>query len=80
MEIMERLKQGVCSVNVSVDEDEIPLIEGLFASGILDSYGLVEFIGYIETEFDIEVLDDEFITDNFKNLISIEQYVSKKLA
>ncbi len=80
MEIMGRLKQGVCSVNVSVEEDEIPLSEGLFSSGILDSYGLVEFIGFIETEFKIEVLDDEFITENFKNLIAIKEFVSRKLA
>ncbi len=79
MEIMERLKQGVCSVNVSVEKDDIPINEGLFASGILDSYGLVEFIGHIETEFNIEVLDDEFINDNFKNLMAIKSFVISKL-
>ncbi len=79
MNIMERLKQGICSVNVSVEKDDIPIDEGLFSSGMLDSYGLVELIGYIESEFNIEVLDDEFINDNFKNLIAIKDFVRRKL-
>ncbi len=53
--------------------------EGLLDSGILDSFGLVEFIGFIESEFGIEVGEEEFTNDNFKDLTAIKKFVRRKL-
>lgn len=78
MEIMDKLRQGVCAINVVIEEANIPADEGLVASGILDSYSFVEFIGYIESEFNIEMGDDEFTTDNFRDLTAIKAYIERK--
>ncbi len=79
MNIMEKLKERICAVNGIFKKEEIPEDEGLLDSGILDSFGLVEFIGFIESEFGIEVDEEEFTNDNFKDLTAIKKFVQGKL-
>ncbi len=79
MDIMDKLKQGVCAINVVMEKSDIPTDEGLLASGILDSFGLIELVGFIESEFNFEMKDDEFTGDNFKDLAAVKTYVERKI-
>jgi acyl carrier protein len=55
--------------------DQTPLVE----SGIVDSTGILEIIGFIETTYRVAVKDDEVIPDNFSNLASMDAYLQEKL-
>ena len=79
-EIIGKLKEAVCRINVTIDEDEIPLDQGLMGEGIIDSFGFVEFVTFIEEEFDINFEDKEINEDNFANLVAISQFILKKLS
>ncbi len=79
MDIMDKLKEGICAINVIFEKDEIPENEGLLSSGMLDSFGFVEFIGFIESTFEIEVGEEEFTTANFKDLRTIKKFIEEKL-
>ena len=79
-EIVAKLKEAVCRINVTIDEDEIPLDQGLMGEGIIDSFGFVEFVTFIEEEFDINFDDGEIDEDNFANLVAISQFILKKLS
>jgi len=79
-EIITKLKGAVCRINVTIDEDEIPLDQGLMGEGIIDSFGFVEFVTFIEEEFDINFDDGEIDEDNFANLVAISQFILKKLS
>ncbi|MBF0120442.1 MAG: acyl carrier protein [Desulfobacterales bacterium] len=79
MNIIEILKQGICNINVVIEKEHIQENEGLLASGILDSYGFVEFLGFIESEFGITVEDDEFTAANFRDLTAMKKYIEAKL-
>ena len=43
----------------------------LVRSEVLDSYGIVEVIAFIETTFQIQVPDEELTPDNFRSIADI---------
>lgn len=45
---------------------------------ILDSLGLFELVGYLESEFDIEVRDEELVPANFGSVRDIARLVREK--
>jgi len=55
--------------------DDTPLVE----TGIVDSTGILDIIGFIETNYSVEVKDDEVIPSNFSTLASMSVYLDQKL-
>jgi acyl carrier protein len=45
---------------------------------ILDSLGLFQLVGYLESEFDIEVRDEELVPANFGSVRDIARLVREK--
>ena len=50
----------------------------LFASGIIDSFGLLALVQYLEREFGIRVKDEEMHPENFRDVTSIARFVREK--
>lgn len=51
----------------------------LFSAGILDSFGMVEYIVALEKEFGIKISNDDLIPQNLWNISATEQTVKKYL-
>jgi acyl carrier protein len=51
----------------------------LFNSGILDSAGLLHFVGYIEIRFDISIPDEDLIPEKFTTIASMADYIRSKI-
>ena len=54
--------------------DELPLLE----TGIIDSLGVLDVIGFLEHTFLIKIDDDELTPDNFGNLGRMVAFVERK--
>ncbi len=54
--------------------DQDPLIE----SGIIDSFGIMSLIAFVEKEFGIHLESDELVPDNFETIAAIGQLVDRK--
>lgn len=52
--------------------------QSLLTSGVLDSLRIVKLIAFLESEFDVEVTDDEFDPDNFETIDAIAKLVTDK--
>lgn len=52
----------------------------IFKEGLLDSMGFMKLITFVEEEFDIEILDDDMIEENFESIKAISNYVTRMLA
>lgn len=52
--------------------------EPLFASGIVDSLGVMELIAFAEQELEVQVEDEEITEANFGTVIAIARYVAAK--
>ena len=51
----------------------------LVASGILESFDIVQIISDLETEFNVKISGLEFTPENFASVASIANLVSSKL-
>jgi acyl carrier protein len=49
--------------------------ESLFASGILDSLGVLELVAALEEEFGITIGDDDLVPDNFQSVDRLAAFV-----
>jgi len=54
--------------------DELPLLE----TGIVDSLGVLDVVGFLEQTFHIKIDDDELIPDNFASIRCMVAFVEKK--
>ncbi len=52
--------------------------ENIFNSGIIDSLGFVNLIGFISEAFDIEFEPEDLIEDNFYSLERMAQIILQK--
>ena len=73
--LRDRFENSGYSCHEDIDE-KIALI----GKGIIDSFGFVEFVTFIEDEFEINFEDGEIDEDNFENLVVISKYILKKLS
>jgi acyl carrier protein len=50
----------------------------LLENGVVDSIGVLELVGFLETEFGIVVTDEDLTTDNFRTVAQIGAFVQVK--
>ena len=55
-------------------EDDLPLIE----QHVLDSLGIFQLVGFLESEFSIEILDEELVPEHFGTIRGIARLVESK--
>jgi acyl carrier protein len=58
---------------------ELGFDDDLFESGHVDSFGLIEFITYLENEFGITFTDEELMSKSFRSVARIQALVKEKL-
>lgn len=56
--------------------DDYPLIE----NSVIDSLGIFEMVRFIESEFGVEVDDEDLLLDNFATIADITRLVADKQA
>jgi len=79
LEIREKIKDFIVkNFLFGSDDSSLGDDDSFLESGIIDSTGVLEVVGFIEDEFDIEVLDEELVPDNFDSLSRLVGYVAKK--
>lgn len=69
--LIEYLKNNISS-NTEITVDTLLLEEN-----ILDSFGIIDLICYIENTFSIVIPDDEFDINNFRDINSIIKLIQK---
>lgn len=74
MDLTKELKELLANVIGSSDFDENTK---LIASGLIDSFGVMQFIGDVEEKYGIEFDLDEFEFEQFNTLPSIVEAVEK---
>lgn len=69
--ILTELALGGAVDSIAADDD-------LLGTGIIDSHGLMELIGFLGERYGVTVADDELEPGNFQSLNSIEAFVRAK--
>lgn len=58
-------------------DDEITPDTNLIENSLLDSFGIIDLICFIETSFDVVIPDDEFDLYNFVDVNSIVRLIQR---
>ena len=53
----------------------ITYAQNLFETGIVDSAGLISFIGFVEAKFGLSIPDEDLLPENFVSLSAIATYI-----
>ncbi len=80
MDHKTRIRQFVLSNFYVADTASLGDDLSLLDQGIVDSTGVLEVIGFLETEFGIQVLDGEILPENLDSISKIAAYVARKQA
>ena len=54
--------------------------DSLLERGIIDSTGAMELVSFLETEFRVEVSDEDLVPENLDSVTAIAAFVTRKLA
>ena len=54
--------------------------ESLIDAGLIDSTGVLELVGFLETAFSIQVADADIVPENLDSIRTIVNYVESKFA
>jgi acyl carrier protein len=58
----------------------LPRDQSLYEMGILDSFGVVELVTFIESHWDIQILDSEITREKFGGINKMARLIGEKLA
>ncbi len=78
--IKGQLVQYITENFVITGELDLDTVDSFMETGILDSTGILELIGFIEETFDFEVDDDEMVPENLDSLANAVGFIQKKIA
>jgi acyl carrier protein len=52
--------------------------EDLLAADLIDSLGITELVGFLESRFGITVADEDLSPENFRSVTAIADFVTRK--
>jgi acyl carrier protein len=79
-ELKTTVREFVLSNFYVADQASVTDAMSLLDQGIIDSTGVLEVIGFIETTLGVTVEDHEMLPENLESIERIARYVSRKQA
>jgi acyl carrier protein len=78
-QIGDRIREFIAR-DVMFEDDPSKVSDDMHLLGtVMDSLGLMQVVGFLEEEFDVEIEDEEVTADNFGTVAAIERLVSGKV-
>lgn len=78
-EIKNEIINYVKNTSVFLEHDQpIPIDVSLLEAGLIDSYGVVELLSFIETNWNIKISDEEVTKDNLGSINKMCHFIIKK--
>lgn len=68
--IIEEILEDDDGASLSPDQ---PLL-----SGLLDSFGLMSLLGFLEERFEVTITNDQVVSENFKSVEALAEFVKRK--
>ena len=78
MDYSSKVREFIVENFLFGDGDQFDDDTSFLESGIIDSTGILELIGFLEETYGIAIQDDELVPENFDNLNRVTQYLGKK--
>ncbi|MEI8354773.1 MAG: acyl carrier protein [Deltaproteobacteria bacterium] len=79
-EMREQIRSYIVDNFLFGDDNGLDDSASFLESGMIDSTGILEVIGFLEENFSIKVKDDELIPENLDSIGNILGFLDRKLA
>ena len=53
--------------------------DSFLETGVVDSTGILELVGFVEERYGIEVDDEDLLPENFDSISSLSAYIARKM-
>jgi acyl carrier protein len=75
----ETIRQFILSELIS-DDSSVDLTDTvqLIDSGVIDSFGIMSLLGFLEEKFSIQISGDDLVPENFASISTISDFVTQK--
>ena len=60
-------------------KEDIPLQTSLLAEGVLDSFGIIELVEFIELKWNIKIEDEEFTLEKMGSIEKMKILIEEKI-
>jgi acyl carrier protein len=78
-EILEQVRDYVVETFLlGADESELGNEDSFLETGLIDSTGVLELIGFLEERFGVHVADEEMIPENLDSIARVARFVHGK--
>jgi len=78
--ITVRLKEFILQKFPLAKKQGLKGSDRMLDTGIIDSLGVLDLVGFVEREYSIEVSDEELTPENFQSLDALTAFVQTKSA
>lgn len=68
--ILKEFMTGSAIDSIAPDED-------LLSTGIVDSHGVLQLVGFLQEQYGIAVADDQLTPENFQTIAAIDGFVAR---
>jgi len=79
MSLREQIRNFILENFLLENPEDLVDDESMLEKGIIDSTGVLELVGFIESTFEIKVEDEELIPENLDSIKNIVGYLERKL-
>ena len=76
--IREHIRRFIMSRFPVAAQRELGDSESLLETGSVDSMGILELVAFISSEFEVEILDEELVPENFGCVDALTSFVDNK--
>jgi acyl carrier protein len=79
MDIQDKIRQFIVKNLYFTGDNDIGAEDSFLETGVVDSMGVMELVGFIQSEFGIEVEQHEITVENFDSIRRLADFVAGKL-
>jgi acyl carrier protein len=80
MQIEDQIKQFILTKLYFAENQSLKEDDSFLETGIVDSTGVMELVGFVQTQFGVTVEMREIVVDNFDSVSKVARYIRNKLA
>lgn len=79
MNISETIRQFIAT-ELTADASQEPIADDdlLIEQGIIDSFGIMSLLGFLEEKFAVHIEGDELMPENFASIVAISELIGRK--
>jgi acyl carrier protein len=80
MQIESKLREFIIKTLYYAEDSPIRDEDSFLETGVVDSMGVMELVAYVQSEFGLEVAQEEIVVENFDSIRKLAAFVRRKLA